>query len=124
MLSADFTSAIRRNTAVTDTQYVLVLTTLSADADAEGFATALVEARLAACVNVLPPMQSVYRWEGTIEREPERQLFIKTSRERLAALWERVRDLHSYDVPEFIVIPIVDGHAAYLRWIGESTAGV
>jgi periplasmic divalent cation tolerance protein len=104
-----------------DTHYVLVMTTLPADADASAFAHTLVEARLAACVNLLAPMQSVYRWEGKVEEEPERQLVIKTTRALTVALWERVRDLHPYDVPEFIVLPIVDGNDAYLRWVGEST---
>jgi periplasmic divalent cation tolerance protein len=104
-----------------ETPYVVVLTTLPADADAAAFGSALVEERLAACVNVLAPMQSVYRWEGRVDRESERQLVIKTSRARLEALWEHVRALHPYDVPEFIVLPIVDGNEAYLRWIGDST---
>ena len=101
--------------------YVIVLTTLPEDADAQEFAGTLVAERLAACVNVLPAMDSVYRWEGQIERETERQVVIKTSRARVVLLWERVRDLHPYDVPEFVVMPIVDGNDAYLRWIGEST---
>ena len=100
---------------------VLVMTTLPADADATIFAQALVEARLAACVNLLPAMESVYRWEGTVETERERQLIIKTTRERTAALWERIRELHPYDVPEFLVVPILDGNEVYLRWVGEST---
>jgi periplasmic divalent cation tolerance protein len=104
-----------------DTPHVVILTTLPADADAAAFATALVESQLAACVNLLPVMDSVYRWEGGVQRDSERQLLIKTSRERVATLWQRVRELHPYDVPEFIVLPIVDGHDAYLRWIGEST---
>ena len=104
-----------------ETQCVVVLTTLPADADAAAFGTALVEERLAACVNLLAPMQSVYRWQGRVDREAERQLVIKTSRQRLDALWERVRILHPYDVPEFIVLPIVDGSETYLRWIGDST---
>ena len=104
-----------------ETQYVVVLTTLPADADATAFGSALVEERLAACVNLLAPMQSVYRWEGRVDRDSERQLVIKTSRQRVDALWERVRVLHPYDVPEFIVLPIVDGSDAYLRWIGDST---
>jgi periplasmic divalent cation tolerance protein len=104
-----------------ETEYVLVLTTLPADADAAPFARSLVEERLAACVNLLPVMESTYRWEGQVEREAERQLFIKTSRSKVAALWERVRELHPYEIPEFVVLPIVDGHEAYLRWIGEST---
>jgi periplasmic divalent cation tolerance protein len=104
-----------------ETNYVLVLTTLPADADVTTFAHTLVEARLAACVNVLPGMESVYRWEGQIEHERERQLVIKTSSGRLPALWDRVREMHPYDLPEFIVLPIVDGNDAYLRWVGEST---
>ena len=106
---------------MTDTDYVIVLTTLPADADGTTFAHTLVEARLAACVNLLPVMESVYRWEGKVDQERERQLVIKTSRLNLVALWERVRELHPYEIPEFIVIPIVDGNDAYLRWVGEST---
>ena len=103
-------------------EYVVVLTTLPADADAAGFARQLVEERLAACVNLLPIMESVYRWEGRVEQDTERQLVLKTSRERIAALWDRVRELHPYEVPEFIVLPVSDGNDAYLRWVGESTA--
>ena len=106
---------------MTETPHVLILTTLPADADAPAFAQALVESRLAACVNLLPVMESVYRWEGRVQRDSERQLILKTSRERVATLWQRVRELHPYDVPEFIVLPIVDGNDAYLRWIGDST---
>jgi periplasmic divalent cation tolerance protein len=103
-------------------EFVLVLTTLPGDADAPAFARALVEARLAACVNLLPPMDSVYRWQGAVERETERQVVIKTAMPRIDALWQRVRDLHPYEMPEFIVIPIVDGNQSYLRWVAESTA--
>jgi periplasmic divalent cation tolerance protein len=102
-------------------EYVVVLTTLPADADAAAFARHVVEERLAACVNLLPIMESVYRWEGRVQRESERQLVLKTSRDRVAALWQRVRELHPYEVPEFVVLPIVDGNEAYLRWVGEST---
>ena len=102
-------------------EYVVVLTTLPADADAAGFARQLVDERLAACVNLLPMMESIYRWEGRVERDTERQLVFKTSRDRVAALWERVRELHPYEVPEFIVLPVTDGNEAYLRWVGEST---
>jgi periplasmic divalent cation tolerance protein len=103
-------------------EYVIVLTTLPADVDAAAFARSIVEERLAACVNLLAPMQSIYRWEDAIEQETERQVIMKTSRERVVSLWDRVRDLHPYDVPEFIVLPIVDGNDAYLRWVAESTA--
>jgi periplasmic divalent cation tolerance protein len=103
-------------------EYVMVLTTLPADADGPAFARALVAAQLAACVNLLAPMDSIYRWDGDIEHEVERQVVIKTSRDRVAPLWDRVRELHPYDVPEFLVLPIVDGNDAYLRWIADSTS--
>jgi periplasmic divalent cation tolerance protein len=102
-------------------EYVMVLTTLPADADGAAFAHALVDARLAACVNLLAAMESIYYWEGEIEHETERQVVIKTSKDRVAALWDRVRELHPYDVPEFLVLPIVDGNDAYLKWVAEST---
>jgi periplasmic divalent cation tolerance protein len=102
-------------------EYVIVLTTLPADADGAAFARDLVEERLAACVNLSAPMESIYRWEGTIETESERQLVIKTSRDCVGELWDRVRELHPYEMPEFLVVPIVDGNDAYLQWIAEST---
>ena len=102
-------------------EYVIVLTTLPADFESQTFGRTLVDERLAACVNLLPPMESVYRWEGQVEHDTERQVIIKTSRERVAALWERIRELHPYETPEFVVLPIQDGSDAYLRWIGEST---
>ena len=101
--------------------YVVVLSTLPADGDAPRIARTLVEERLAACVNILPAMTSVYRWEEGVEQESEHQLVIKTARAEVPALWERLRDLHPYDVPEFVVLPIVDGNDAYLKWIGDST---
>ena len=102
-------------------EYVIVLTTLPAGAENDAFGRTLVEERLAACVNLLPPMESVYRWEGQIERDTERQVIIKTARDRVAALWDRIRELHPYETPEFVVLNISDGSEAYLRWIGEST---
>ena len=103
-------------------EYVIVLTTWPVDGDAPAFAQALVSERLAACVNILAEMQSVYMWEGKLEQEPERQIVIKTTAERLVGLWERVRELHPYEVPEFLVLPIVDGNDVYLRWIRDATA--
>ena len=105
-----------------DTPHVLVLTTLPADADAAAFARTLVGERLAACINLLAPMESVYEWEGEMQRDTERQLIMKTVRARVDALWQRVRELHPYDVPEFVVLPVVDGSDAYLRWLAESTS--
>ena len=103
------------------TDFVIVLTTLPADGDAAAFASTLVEERLAACVNIGGEMQSVYRWEGQIEEDQERQVTIKTSRASVARLWERVRELHPYEVPEFLVLPVVDGSDMYLNWIRNST---
>jgi|SRR5215218_184926 len=101
-------------------EYVIVLTTLPTDAESQAFGRTLVEERLAACVNLLPPMDSVYRWEGQVEHDTERQVIIKTARERVPALWDRIRELHPYETPEFVVLSIQDGSEAYLRWIGES----
>jgi periplasmic divalent cation tolerance protein len=103
-------------------EYVIILTTLPGDFEIRTFARPLVEERLAACVNLLPPMESVYRWEGQVEQETERQVIIKTSRDRVVALWDRIRELHPYETPEFVVLSIQDGSDAYLRWIGESTS--
>ena len=100
---------------------VIVLTTLGADADAATLARTLVEERLAACVNVLAPMISTYRWKGSIEQDGEQQLVIKTTPARVPALEARLRDLHPYEVPEFLVLPVSAGSDAYLRWVGENT---
>jgi periplasmic divalent cation tolerance protein len=103
------------------TDFVIVLTTLPAEGDAERFASQLVEDRLAACVNILPAVRSVYRWKNAVERADERQLVIKTTRARVTALEARLRKLHPYDVPEFVVLPIDSGSAEYLSWLTEST---
>src|SRR5918993_2769634 len=95
-------------------EYVIVLTTLPADAESGALGRTLVEERLAACVNLLPVMDSVYRWEGQVEHDTERQVIIKTSRDRVAALWDRIRELHPYETPEFVVLNIQDGSDAYL----------
>ena len=102
---------------------VVVWTTIGRTADGRGMASILVNERLAACVNVLPEMESIYRWKGQIESDVERQLVMKTTAARVPALRARVRELHDYEVPEFIVTPIVQGSEAYLNWIRESTAG-
>jgi periplasmic divalent cation tolerance protein len=102
------------------TNKMLVLTTASSQAEAHKIGRALVERLLAACVNVVPGVGSIYRWEGEIEEAEEWLLIIKTTR----AAFERVRDaiheLHSYDVPECISVAIENGSAAYLNWVGES----
>ena len=100
--------------------FVIVLTTFSADGDAEQFATRLIEERLAACVNVLPVMRSIYRWENAVERTAERQLIIKTSEDCVPALEALVATLHPYDVPEFLVIAVKGGSTDYLAWLAET----
>jgi periplasmic divalent cation tolerance protein len=103
-------------------EHVLALTTLPLNLDADALAHTLVEERLVACVNVLPPMRSTYRWKEEVEQEGERQVIMKTTRDRVSALETRLRELHPYDVPEFIVVPIVSGSEEYLRWVTESTS--
>ena len=84
-------------------------------------ARAIVDERLAACVNVLAPMTSTYRWKGAVEREAERQLVIKTTRDRLAALETRMRELHPYELPEFLVLTVEAASAGYAAWVTEQT---
>ena len=99
---------------------VVVLTTWPANRDATSLGETLVTEGLAACVNVLPEMRSVYRWRGRIENETERQLVIKTAASRVDALRERLAQLHPYEVPEFLVIASLGGSEGYLGWMGES----
>jgi periplasmic divalent cation tolerance protein len=101
------------------TDIVLVLTTWPDDDDAaETLARALIDERLAACVNIHGPMLSVYRWKGAVERDTERQIVIKTTRDSVAHVEARVRASHPYDLPEFLVIS-ADGSDAYLEWVRQ-----
>ena len=99
---------------------VIVLSTFPADQDATTLARALVEERLAACVNVLPAMHSVFRWEGQLDEASEHQLVIKTTAARVEALKTRLAELHPYEVPEILVLGVADGGRAYLDWVGAS----
>ncbi len=101
-------------------EFVLAFTTLPGDFDATPLASDLVGAGLAACVNILPPMTSVYTWKGVPQVDREQQLFIKTTADRVDALWEVLRARHPYEVPEFIVLPVVGGSDEYTRWVSES----
>jgi periplasmic divalent cation tolerance protein len=101
--------------------FVILLTTMPDDDRADELARTLVAERFAACVNVHPPMTSTYRWKETVEHERERQIVIKTARDRLAALEDRVRELHPYEVPELLVIAIDGGSEPYLRWLTDET---
>jgi periplasmic divalent cation tolerance protein len=101
-------------------EYVVVFCTAPAG-EAEELARALVDARLAACVNVTG-VQSCFRWEGTVSSEPEQLLVIKTQHRLLDPLIARIRGLHSYELPEIIALPIIGGYAPFLDWIREETA--
>ncbi len=103
-------------------QTCVVLVTTGSEAEAETIATALLEERLAACVNILSPVRSLYRWQGKIADDREWLLVIKTRAERFAAVESRVRSLHSYEVPEVISLPLLAGSADYLDWIVTETA--
>jgi periplasmic divalent cation tolerance protein len=87
--------------------------------DAERIARALVEERLAACVNVVPGVMSVYRWKGAVEQEAELMLVIKTIGERVEPLKARLVELHPYELPEVVVMPIGGGHQPYLEWVAD-----
>ncbi|QEQ02365.1 divalent-cation tolerance protein CutA [Thermosynechococcus sp. CL-1] len=101
-------------------EYCVVMVTTATEAEALSLADQLVAEHLAACVQILP-IQSIYRWQGTVHRDPEWQLLIKTR----ITLFEQVRDrllaLHSYEVPEIIALPIIAGSPAYLSWVKEQT---
>lgn len=91
--------------------------------DAERIARALVEGGLAACVNIVPAVTSVYRWKGRVERGEERLLVVKTRADRFEALREAIISLHPYELPEVIALPIEAGHAPYLAWLDEGVRG-
>jgi periplasmic divalent cation tolerance protein len=99
----------------------VVLTTCGSKEEAEKIAQALVERRLAACVNMVPAIESVYRWEGKVESATEWLLLIKTTAGRFEAVREAIREMHSYDLPECIMISIEGGSPEYLKWIEENT---
>ncbi|MDJ0693791.1 divalent-cation tolerance protein CutA [Mastigocoleus sp. MO_188.B34] len=100
-----------------DNNCTVVLVTAGSQEEAENIATALVELRLAACVNILPIHCSVYVWEGKVNKDKEWQLIIKTKLSQFPALEAKIQELHSYDVPEIIAIPIVNGSQPYLQWM-------
>ena len=99
------------------TDKIVVLSTCGSPDEALQIARALVEKKLAACVNIMPEIRSVYRWKGAIENEQESLLVIKSSRALLNQLRIEIEKLHSYEVPEVIAVPIVDGSEGYLEWL-------
>lgn len=100
---------------------VVVLTTVPSSEAGATLGAALVDAQVAACVNVLPPMVSIYRWKGQVHQDTECQVIIKTTAVRVEAVRALVREHHPYELPEFLVLRVADGDAAYLAWIREET---
>jgi periplasmic divalent cation tolerance protein len=105
------------------TPYRVILITAGNEDEAARIARDLVESHLAACVNIVNPVRSIYRWEGKVCDEQEILLIAKTHVARLAPLLDRVSKLHSYEVPEVIAIPIESGNRAYLKWVESSCIG-
>jgi periplasmic divalent cation tolerance protein len=101
---------------------IVVLTTCGNDEDANTLAQALVERRLAACVNAISKVASTYRWKGEIQQDQETLLIIKTTAPRLAALETAIRELSKYQLPEIVALPMVAGSKDYLGWVRESVA--
>lgn len=101
-------------------EVVVAFTTLPKDQDATAVARELVGSGLAACVNILPSVTSVYTWKGVPQVDTEQQLIIKTTAEMVDGLWDAIRSKHTYENPEFVVVPVIGGSEDYLDWIEES----
>jgi periplasmic divalent cation tolerance protein len=105
------------------TEFIVVLVTVGSEEEAEKIARNLVEGKLAACANIVSPIRSIYFWEGKVTDDREWLLLIKTRESLFPQVEKRVKELHSYQVPEVIALPILAGSQAYLRWVKESTEG-
>ena len=102
-------------------EYIQVVTTTSSAEEARKIADALVQRRLAACVQIVGPVTSVYRWEGKVETATEWQCLVKSRRDLLERLIDAIQGLHSYQVPEILALPVLGGSAAYLGWLDAET---
>lgn len=100
---------------------IVVFITASSEDEAAKIARTLVDSRLAACVNIIRNVRSIYRWQGKIEDDTEVLMVVKTRKQHCSSLTDTVKELHSYDVPEVIAIPIIEGSGDYLKWLQEST---
>jgi periplasmic divalent cation tolerance protein len=105
-----------------DARYRIVLVTCASITEARKIAQRVVERKLAACANIVPRVESIYRWKGKVERAKEVLLVIKTTAARLRKLESEVKRLHSYDAPEFVAIPIIAGSQQYLDWLRNSVS--
>ena len=101
--------------------YIVVLVTAKDEAQAHKIAEKLVAEKLAACANIVPGIQSIFHWKGKIDRAQEVLLILKSRRRHFPSIVQAVKSLHSYDVPEVIALPIVEGNKDYLNWLTEST---
>jgi periplasmic divalent cation tolerance protein len=101
---------------------IVVYCTASSFEEAKKITESLIAEKLAACVSMVPNLYSVYWWEGKIERAEEVLMMIKTQNSRFKALAQRIKQLHSYSVPEILVLPVVEGNPDYLKWLKKSTA--
>ncbi|MGD8925297.1 MAG: divalent-cation tolerance protein CutA [Thioalkalispiraceae bacterium] len=103
-----------------DTTHKILMTTLPDEDQARDIAEMLVTEKLAACINILPMMTSIYEWEGKVEQGEEHLLLIKTDQHSIEAIQNVILDVHPYELPEIVVVPIVGGYEPYLKWISES----
>ena len=103
-------------------ELVVFVTTSSSD-ESSRLAKSLVEGGLVACANIVPQVRSLFRWEGKVEEEQESLIILKTQSSRFDELCKKIKELHSYDVPEIIALPIVQGSAEYLGWVRDVTGG-
>ena len=103
------------------TEFIIVFITAPNEKEAASISRTIVEERLVACVNIIPSVRSIYRWQGRVEDEQEVLMMVKTKKSLFERLQERVKELHSYEVPEIIGLPLVEGSKEYLDWLGQET---
>jgi len=103
------------------TEYIIVFITAANEEVAAGIGHTIIGERLAACVNIIRSVRSIYRWQGRIEDEQEVLMIVKTKKSLFERLQERVKELHSYSVPEIIGLPVTEGSKQYLEWLGQET---
>jgi periplasmic divalent cation tolerance protein len=103
------------------TEYIIVFITAPNENEAASISKTIVSEKLAACVNIIPSVRSIYRWQGRVEDEQEVLMIAKTKKSLFERLQERVKKLHSYSVPEIIALPLVEGSKEYLAWLGQET---
>jgi periplasmic divalent cation tolerance protein len=119
-ISSDPDSQVGDSLETSSATQRILMTTLPDEDQARDIAKALVTQKLAACINILPMMTSIYEWEGKVEQGEEHLLLIKTEQQSIEAIQNVILDVHPYELPEIVVVPIVGGYEPYLKWISES----